>query len=154
MSISPFELYHGAVLSQVVRHPKTALKLIERKDNQGWASYGVTDNAADYLLYIKYASKHAYSKKRKKYNFTFSPQDISRLKKKKDEKVLVCLVCGSEEICLLDNDDLKELQLWGINKYRNVSVSWIGGSSLTVRSGGNKLRHKIARNRLKNFPWR
>ena len=154
MSLSQFELYHGAVLAQVIRNPDITLKLFERNTDQGWASYYVTDNTTDYLLYIKYTSRVTFGIRKKRCNFTFSLEDIQRLKRERDRGILLCLVCDSEEVCLLDKDDIDELGILEKGKACGISVSWTKGSSLTVKSGGRELNKKVARNRLKEFPWR
>ena len=42
MSLSKFELYHGAVLTQVVRNPEMSLKLIERDSKKhSWGMYNI-----------------------------------------------------------------------------------------------------------------
>ena len=154
MALSHFELYHGAVLSQVIRNPEITVKLFERSPDQGWAAYSVSDNAKDYLLYIKYTSRVTSGRRKSRCNFTFSVDDINRLKEKENKEILVCLVCGDREICLLDKKDLDELEILKHNKTCGVSVSWTKGSGLTVKSGRKELSHKVARNRLKNFPWK
>jgi hypothetical protein len=35
MPLSQFELYHGAVLSQIIRNPRINVKLFERNDDHG-----------------------------------------------------------------------------------------------------------------------
>ncbi len=154
MSISAFEMYHGIVLSQVVRNTKTSLKLIEKKEDQAWGAYKVMDNVNEYLLYVKYSSKDTNTEKRKRFNFTFTPEDMKRIERDRKDHVLVCLVCGREEVCVLTEKDLDELELWNIDKTRNVSVYWVKGSSLSVRSKGRDLPYKIPRNRLRNFEWK
>ena len=42
MALLFFELYHGAVLSQIVRNPEINLKLFERNSNDGWSIYKIT----------------------------------------------------------------------------------------------------------------
>jgi len=53
MPTSKFELYHGAVLTQVVRNPGLSLKLFERTGEHGWGEYEVSDNHQVYRLFIK-----------------------------------------------------------------------------------------------------
>lgn len=156
MAVSKFELYHGIVLAQMVRHPKINVKLISRDENQHWAFYDVMDNQDEYVVYMKYASKPANVESKRRYNFTFTPQDISRIKQEMqgNKKILVCLVCGNEEVCLLMKEDLDELELWGIENNRNLAVTWVKNSKLTVKSGGRELSHKIARDRLRSFKWK
>jgi len=71
-----FELYHGIVLSQIVRNPKINLKLIERNDLYGWGAYEVMDNETTHRIYIKATSFIKDRRKGEKgCNFTFSETD-------------------------------------------------------------------------------
>jgi hypothetical protein len=155
MALSKYELFHGAVLSQVIRNPVVNLKLFERSEKHGWGMYSVTDNAKTYLLYIKSTSKAKDGRNNIKYsNFTFSVTHIERLKEEpKTKNILLCLVCDSEEICLLDGEDLINLGLLEKNTSSTISVSWKKGSELNVKSGKRELSYKIKRSRLKNFAW-
>jgi len=156
MSISNIELYHGAVLTQIIRNPDISIKLFERNSEEGWGAYYVFDNLKQYLIYIKYTTNVSIGKKKKRSTFTFSPEDIVRIKRHLGEReIMVCLVCGAEEICLLDERDLDELELLdNHSSFVAVSVSWEKGTSLSVKSRGRELSHKVPRNRLKNFAWK
>jgi hypothetical protein len=54
MAISDFEMYHGAVLTQIVRNPDVSLKLIERDSKKyAWGMYGVSSGKKDYVIFVK-----------------------------------------------------------------------------------------------------
>ena len=58
MAISKKEMYHGAVLYQVVSNPDFSLKLIGHdKEEHGYGMYQVTTNTKDYVLFIKYRNE-------------------------------------------------------------------------------------------------
>lgn len=155
MALSQFELYHGAVLTQLVRNPSdVSLKLIERdSEKHGWGMYVIGAGRKDYILVVKSSAK--ITEGRKKYcNFTFSVHDINVINKYKNKELLISLVCHNEHICLLRKSDIFSLQILESNKPCGVSVHWTRGSELTVKSKYAELDHKIARNALKKFKWR
>ena len=154
MSISKFEMYHGAVLSQVTRNPEMSLKLIERdKEKQSWGMYCVIAGKSDYILFIKSTSKINDGKKFTYSNLTFSTNNLERLKKYTSKEIIICLVCHDELICYLTKSDINELKLLDSCKSCRVTVYWNKGTGLTVGSTFAKLTHKISRSRLKNFEW-
>lgn len=154
MPISKFEMYHGAVLTQVTRHPEMSLKLIERdKEKHSWGMYSISAGKSDYVIFIKSTSK--INKGKLNYsNFTFSTQDIDRLKKQTNDNIIICLVCHDEHICCLEKQDIDELRLLDSNKSCRVSVYWKKGSELTVKSAFAELGHKVPRSSLKNYEWK
>ncbi len=155
MSIAKYELYHGAVLTQIVRNPKKlSLKLIERnKDEHGWAMYSISAGKEDYILFVKTTGKITQGRKDRYCNFTFSLGDIELLNRYKDKKLLVVLVCGEEQICLLTRKEVAFLRILESSKSCNVTVSWSRGSQLSVKSSYARLGYKIARSALRNYQW-
>jgi hypothetical protein len=90
MLISRFEMYHGAVLTAIVRNPEISLKLIERdSEKHSWGMYNILSGRKDYVVLIKSTAKISDAKrKQEKYsNFTFSQEDIGRLNKYKDKDI-------------------------------------------------------------------
>jgi len=152
MALSGFELFHGAVLSQIVRSKGISLKLFERHEQHGWGEYEVSDNHFSYRVMIKSTSSIRKTKKGFASNFTFSAEDIKRIRKT-EGSILVCLVCGEQEICTLEMEDVHALGLLRKEEASNVIVSWSKGSALHVKSKWETLKHTIPRNRLKNFQW-
>lgn len=153
MSLSKFELYHGAVLSQVIRNPGLSLKLFERTEEHGWGEYEVSDNHHSYRLFIKSTSRVRVGRKDRHYsNFSFSVNDVERLRGVSGN-VLLCLVCADEEICTLEWEDITALQLVKNREACNVIVSWSSGTELHVKSKHAELNYKIPRNKLRTFSW-
>ncbi len=152
MALSTKEMYHGAVLYQVVSNPEFSLKLIERdKNKHGSGMYEVTTNTKCYVLFIKYRSQTRLGVSC--CDFSFLPTHIDSLRRYHGKELLVCLVCHNNHICVLTRRDIDELRLLQSNDSCGVTVHWQRGSELTVRSKHSELPWKIPRNRLKTFPW-
>lgn len=156
MGISRFEMYHGAVLTQIVRNPEISLKLIERDSaKHGWGMYSIASGSKDYVIFIKSTSK-IYKAKRTQEDysgFTFAVEHIDKLKQHLDKNLLVCLVCYDQNICLLTQSDIEELKLLDSKKSCRIAVYWKYGLELRVISPFTELSHRVARNRLKNYDW-
>lgn len=153
MSLAQFELYHGAVLSQIIGNPKVNVKLFERNSDHGWGAYEVSDNETTYRVVIKAT---AQVRKGRKGNcacvFTFSQADVDRLRKiEVDRHLLICLVCSDAEICTLEWGDIDRLGLLMDKSACSVSVSWAPNTGLHVKCRGVEL--VVPRNKLKNFEW-
>ncbi|MFO7970980.1 MAG: hypothetical protein R6U40_04435 [Desulfobacterales bacterium] len=143
-----------APLTQVTRHPEMSLKLIERdKEKHSWGMYSVSAGKSDYVIFIKSTSKINRGKQNYS-NFTFSTQDIGKLKKQTNDKILICLVCHDEHICCIEKKEIDELKLLNSNKPCRISVYWKKGSELTVKSTFAELSQKVPRKRLKNYEWK
>lgn len=156
MSISRFEMYHGSVLTQIVRNPKISLKLIERDSaKHSWGMYSIASGSKDYVIFIKSTSNIDKAKRTQEdySGFTFALEHIERLKKHLDKSLLVCLVCHDQIICLLTKSDIEELKLLESKKSCRIAVYWKSGSELRIQSPFAELSHKVARNRLKNYDW-
>jgi len=154
MSLAQFELYHGAVLSQIVGNPKINVKLFERNSDHGWGAYEVTDNATTYRVIIKSTSQIRKGRRGGcACAFTFSEADIERLRAI-HTNVLVCLVCSDEEICTLTIEDIDALRISMEKSACSVSVTWARDTGLHVKCRGIELGRVIPRNRLKNFEWK
>ncbi len=156
MGISKFEMYHGAVLTQIVRNPEISLKLIERDSaKHSWGMYTISSGRKDYVILIKSTAKIDKAKRTKEYysGFNFALEHINKLNKHLDKMLLVCLVCHDQNICLLTKDDIQELKLLESKKSCRIAVYWKSGSELRVTSPFAELSHKVARNRLKNYNW-
>ncbi len=153
MPLSKFKMYHGAVLTEVVRNPEMSLKLIERDSQRhSWGMYAIAAGKKDYILFCKSTAKIFVGRKNYS-NFTFSVDDIRRIKEHFNQEILVCLVCHNQHICLLTKAEIEELKILDDNKSCRISVYWKQGTELTVKSTYAELSGKVARSRLKNFVW-
>jgi hypothetical protein len=155
MALSNFELYHGAVLTQIVRNPSdVSLKLIERdSEKHGWGMYSIAAGSRDYILVVKSTSRIARGRKFHYCNFTFSSTDIARIDKYETKNLLIALVCKKELIGFLVKPEIDTLKILKKKKSCRVSVYWTKGSQLTVKSSFGEVPHKISRHALKHFKW-
>lgn len=151
--LKDFELYHGAVIIQILRNPGKSIKLFEKSPDYSWSEYEISDNLGNYKVFIKSTSNVTRRKNNDRCNFTFSSADIARLKDICETNVIICLVCEKEAICTLTWEDVDELGFLRSKEQCSLSVSWTKGSSLSVKCQGKELSHKIARNRLEKFEW-
>ena len=152
MPLSKFELYHGTVLLQIVRSKGISLKLFERNEQHGWSEYEVSDNHFSYRVMIKSTATVRKPRNRFSSNFTFSAEDINRIRNTPGS-ILVCLVCADQEICTLEMEDVHALGLLRKVESSNVIVFWSKGTALHVKSKLETLKYTIPRNRLKTFSW-
>lgn len=100
MRVKEFELYHGAVLTKLVRSDRPiTLRMIETKPQEAWAAYTLNDEAS---LYIKYSTKPSTRKRTETtlvWTFTFANGQLRQLQElRKQRDVYLALVCGQRDI--------------------------------------------------------
>lgn len=153
MALKEFELFHGSVLTQLVRRgSKVTLSLVET-DRDSWAIYRVND--IDF--FIKHsASPRALTLQRhkggKSWVFSFAGKQLTQVKNKKPH---VVLVCGSKTktdhntgICFLTKEQMKELLADGA---QSITVRLVPGSRFRVRSSAVSRELIIPRSALERF---
>jgi hypothetical protein len=151
MPIQDFELYHGAVLTKVMRtDPKPTLRLVERDHTDAWGSYRVN---MDVVLDIKYATAGKSSKRSPstlRWLFGFPLSEAASLAK--HPATFLALVCGKAkgstegEIALIEPDELKALLDLQAQASQAISVEYEPGKQLRIHTP----RHdcKVPRNRI------
>ena len=114
MSVKQFEVFHGIVLTKLMRSKKpVALRMVETKPTEDWRVY--TFNLY-YDLFVKHRSapNPNAAKRGASWQFTFSPSEVSRILSK-DRDVYVALVCGQQnvedemDVCFLDPKDVEKI---------------------------------------------
>lgn len=157
MSLLKYELYHGAVLLQVIKNPSISVKLIDKNDNLEWSAYEVISDDTIHKIFVKVSGKVCLSKSKKPYyytGFTFNESDIIKLRSIKDDRnLLICLVCADKEICTLNWKDIDDLRLFSKKEATSIRVSWHEKSSIRVKCRGIKLNRTVPRRRLKDYNW-
>jgi hypothetical protein len=101
MKVQEEDLYHGAALTQVVEHP--SFKALNKADDK----YGHYLVNHDRRILAKYTKRRASP-----WQFTFSADDMLAVEKDlkaKGSRTFVCLVCGDETVCLLDEKEISEV---------------------------------------------
>lgn len=153
MALKEFELFHGSVLTQLVRRgSKVTLSLVET-DRDSWAIYRVND--IDF--FIKHsASPRALTSQRhkggKSWVFSFAGKQLAQVKSKKPH---VVLVCGNQTktdhntgICFLKREQMKELLADGT---QNITVRLVPNKSFRVTSSTVSQELVIPRSALEKF---
>jgi hypothetical protein len=112
MPIKQFELFHGAVLTRLMRNKRPmTLRLIETNVNDLWAVYVINDVFA---ILIKYSANPQSGKGSARFwQFTFPETQLTQLR---EPGMHIALVCGAEnlsdkkmEICLVEAEDMTKL---------------------------------------------
>jgi hypothetical protein len=157
MPIQEFELYHGAVLTKVMRtDPMPTLRLIEKDQSDAWGSYRVNDAV---ILHIKHATVARTLKRApgvRKWTFTFPPAEVAALAR--DSQVYVALVCGRSdgrtkgEICLLKPDEVLQLLDASGSTAQTITVESEPAKELRAHSTRDECDLKVPRNRIDT--WR
>jgi len=139
MPVREFELFHGAVLTKLVRsdHP-TTLRMIETKPGESWSAYTLND---EITLILKHsATPHQLKRERGsfRWQFTLSPEQIQQLSAANS---WLGLACGSRrigkapmEVCLLNPGDVDRLIDKSSLVQQSVLVKYLPGKSLRVSS--------------------
>jgi hypothetical protein len=155
MPISKFELYHGVVLSQIIRSPQISLKLLDKNTDIEWSAYEIFVKDITHKVFVKSTSNVRKGRKGIEYSvFTFSKSDILRLRRIESHKnLLICLVCANREICTLEWEDIDAMRLLFETTPTAVIVSWEKNTRLHVKCRGESLNYTVPRNRLKLFNW-
>jgi len=130
MSIKDYELFHGVVLTRLVRSDKPlTLRMIETHDDS-WGVYTINDEVE---LFIKHStSPRKLSRGRGGFSwvFYFTLKHIKLLNElQKKHPIYVALVCGSRnvrdrmEICFLEPDEFS----------RMIDLNNLDAQSITIR---------------------
>lgn len=90
MTVKLFELFHGIVLTKLVRNDKPlTLRLIETDKDESWIRYEIN---AEVSLFVK----HSYTPKERKreetlaWTFSFTPKDIQQIREANDKAFVTC----------------------------------------------------------------
>ncbi len=136
MSIKDFEMYHGIVLTKMVRsdHP-VSLRMIETNKDEAWAAYRINDAAT---LYIKYRTKGRKTKRTRglSWVFVFSEDEIREIAKlNKSKPVYFALVCVNKSpiaVCFLEPTDIAKCIDLKAQSAQNITVLYQRRKSLRV----------------------
>ncbi len=151
MPVREFELFHGAVLTKLVRSDKPlTLRMIETRSGESWSTYKINDEVR-LLLKHSVISRSLSREKSRAWQFVFSPDQMVQLAVPNTWCVLVCggkTVGDTQmEVCLLDPTQTAVLLDVSISTQQSLLVKRIEGKSLRASSArSNEI--VIARNRL------
>ncbi|VWC75693.1 hypothetical protein [Burkholderia lata] len=135
MKLKVGDFYYGAALAQIAAYPVLShVHSVGGKD-------GYYQINGDKLLLIKYATAN-----RGAWRFTFRPDDLVDLAWSADYIVWLVLVCGGETVCLLNEDEVKEVVNCESTDNQWISVESSNGRSMKVAGSAGPLRRRIRHN--------
>ena len=139
MPVREFELFHGAVLTKLVRSDRpTTLRMIETIPGEAWAAYTIN---GEVTLLIKHSAAPRRLGRRSsgmRWSFRFGPDQIRQLS---SANVWLALVCGTVrvgkiqmDICLLDPEQVDQLLDKSSLSQQAIAVRQLPGRSLRASS--------------------
>jgi hypothetical protein len=140
MPVREFELFHGAVLTKIVRSDRPmTLRMIETNPGESWSAYTVNGQVT---LILKHSTTPRPLKRERgssRWQFTLSAEQIRQLS---GANSWLCLVCGSPrigkkapmEVCLLNSNDIERLVDKSSRVQQSILVKYLPGKSLRVSS--------------------
>jgi hypothetical protein len=113
MSVKSYELWHGLVLTKLLRSDRPiALRMIQTNPAENWSSYLIND-AIDLFICFSTAGRRIKRGETLVWRFNFSPNQARQLQKS-DREVWAALVCGVDndvslsQICLLKPEEITQ----------------------------------------------
>lgn len=157
MGIKKFELYHGAVLTRILRKDRPlTLTLIETNTAESWSTYKIADNNKDAILYMKYSSAPSVTSKHTRWQYSFKKEHLKELKKYEEKNIYIALIGVQRniddkpmEICLLNKEEMLEAIDLDSKTTQSFTVFCEAKKKLRVR--GTRTNHneiKIDRSRI------
>ena len=140
MKIQEQDLFHGAALTQIVEHQ--SFKAL----NRGSTKYGHYLVNADRHVFVKYCKR-----KGSPWQFTLSQDEIKSMAEEigNTPNVWLCLVCGTETVCPLNPDEIRELLDLQGGSQQSIRVEIPKGRSCRVKGSNGRLRKTVPH---KSFP--
>jgi hypothetical protein len=157
MTIKQFELYHGAVLTALVRSDRpVTLRMIETRPSEAWAVYTLNDEVD---LYVKYSTAVRALRTRPgafSWTFVFGSDEVLRLSELRAEReVYAALVCARKAIsqekgmhtCLLQPGELARLIDLDDHTSQSTTVRYIPRKKFRLFSG-HRVELRVAQSAL------
>lgn len=153
MALREFELFHGAILTKLVRSERPiTLLMIETEPSKEWAVYLINNEVSLLLKHSKKPQALGRPPGGRRWTFVFSGDQLHRAR---GGEAWVALACGSErvndapmETCLLGPPQLADLLSDGGSNANSITVECEPGKSLRVRAPRSGVMKVVARNRL------
>jgi len=155
MSIKEFELFHGAVLTKLVRSDRPlTLRMIETRPGEAWSIYKLNDAVKVLVKHSRTPRKLKRDRAGASWPFSFSRDQVLQLRSK---DAWVALVCGADrvgdakmEVCLLKPEEVGQLLDVQSEVQQSVTVKYLPGKRLRVSSARwDEL--VVPRNRVENW---
>lgn len=132
------DIYHGAVLTQIVEHE--SFKALNRASPK----YGHYLVNTDRHVFVKYRKN-----KRSPWIFKFSAEELQSLQAGIKGPLFLCLVCGTVTVCALNAKEIKGVLALDATAEQFIRVEIPKGGSCHITSGKWRLKNTIPHN---SFP--
>ena len=154
MAVQKFELFHGIVLTKLVRSDRPiTLRMIETRPGEAWSAYTLNDEVDLFVKHSTTPREVARAKGARSWSFVFGVDQLRQMAAS-SRPVYVALVGGSRDVndgkmqvCLLGPEEVAELIDTSAATPQAVTVRYLPGKSLRVFKG-RKERFRIPQNRL------
>ena len=159
MAVKQFELFHGAVLTKLLRSDRpVSLRMIETRPAEKWSAYTI-NTAVD--LFVKHATTYRVLSRAddgRSWSFVFAPDQLQQMAQSRASRpVYAALVCASQnlkddtmQICLLKPRELEELIDTSSTTSQQITVRYEPGLRLQLFKG-QRVIFKVPQNRLDNW---
>lgn len=142
MGIQQFELFHGAVLTKLVRSDRPiTLRMIETKE-EAWSVYTVNDEIELFVKHSITPRELGREKDGLSWQFIFTPEQVEHIHNlRSTKKVAVILVCGRQnvkddmQIAFIEPDDVQELIDFSVNTTQSLTVKYLPRKKLRIITG-------------------
>ena len=141
MAVREFELFHGAVLTKLVRSDRPiTLRMIETNPSEAWSTYKVNDEVR---LLVKHSTNQRVLERRsggRSWTFVFGVDQLRQLQAGVGEKkVFAALVCGGKDVkrdvmqvCLLDDEQIGAVLDVSSTRACSLTIRYFPGKELRV----------------------
>jgi len=159
VAIDEFELFHGVVLTKLVRSDRpVTLRMIETRPSELWSAYTLNDEVD---LFIKHSTKPRDTVRGgqgRSWSFVFGPEQVKQMAASKARRRLYAALVGGSTlvkdsgrcVCLLTPREIEQLLDLSSSSQQTVTVKLIPGKNLRVyRDRTEKL--KVPQNRLEKW---
>jgi hypothetical protein len=156
MAISEFELFHGVVLTKLLRSKRPiSLHMIEARPGERWSAYTVNGEVDLFIKHSTTPRATVRGGEGRSWPFVFGLRQLRQMAESKARGgVYVALVGASRQvkdsqrcICLLTPEEVKELVDCSLRSQQSVTVRLIPGKSLRVYRG-RRAKFKVPQSRL------
>ncbi|MHB0980497.1 MAG: hypothetical protein ACYC5Q_10600 [Thermoleophilia bacterium] len=137
MKVQEKDLFHGAVLTQIVEDP--SFKAL----NKASPHYGHYLVNTDKQVFVKYRTGGTSP-----WQFVFSSDELQVIERaeKSGDSLLLCLVCGQVTVCALDASEIKTVLDLAQVRSQWISVEVPSGGSCHVRGSAGSLKRTVPHN--------
>ena len=137
MKIQEKDWFHGSALAQISEHESfTALN----KASEKYGHYQVNHNKR---VLLKYSSAENGP-----WQFTFQQDDVEIIADdiNADIESFICLVCGYDTICILDEDEIEVVLDLESDDVQWIRIEYPPGGSMRARGSEGELDHTVPHN--------